>query len=153
MSIDSSVLLRDRRRAIGLGLGVLAALGILAPVGGLSTATAATRPIAAAQTSTVQLVQAYLTALAPAGSKFLKVEAALKTLGPSATRAQVLAAVAPLGPVLVPIEALLAAPPPTTLEALGQPQSLGYEAKYRTTGRGCSSRRWRQAVPERLPSR
>ena len=85
------------------------------------------RPIAAAQTSTVQLVQAYLSALGPAGNKLSKVEAALKALGPSATRAQVLAAVAPLGPVLAPIEALLAAPPPTTLEALGEPEIRGNE--------------------------
>ncbi len=74
---------------------------------------------------------------APAGSKFLKVEAALRALGPSATGAQVLAAVAPLGPALAPIEALLTAPPPTTLEALGQPgMELHHDSTYQTTEEG-----------------
>jgi hypothetical protein len=133
--IDSSGVLRDRRRARGVGLGILAAL---TAVGGFSTAAEATRPIAAAQSSTVQLVQAYLAALGPAGSRLSKVEVALKALGPSATRAQVLAAVASLGPALAPIEALLTAPPPTTLEALGQPQIVGNKPQlpYRTVAEG-----------------
>ncbi len=75
--------------------------------------------------------------MAPFGSKVLKVEVALKALGPSATRAQVRAAVAPLGPALAPIEVFLTAPPPTTLEALGQQVSFGENATtYRTTAQG-----------------
>ncbi len=121
---------------LGLALLVLAPLGVVVPIGGLLAGAATLHPVAA-QTSAVQLVQKYLSALGPAGIKLSKVEAALKALGPTATRAQVLAAVAPLGPALAPIEALLAAPPPTTLEALGHQQGpLGYDATYRTTGQG-----------------
>ena len=96
-------------RAVRRTLALFAVLGTFVLNGGASTAAASTVQIrpATQQTTAIQLVQAYLTALVPAGSKFLKVEAALKALPSSATRAQVLAVVAPLGPALASIEALL----------------------------------------------
>ena len=133
MHIRSRGLLRNRRRTIGLTVGLLVPLGVLVPVGPLSTASAATRHPAGTQSSTVQLVQAYLSVLGPAGNKLSKVEAALKALGPSATRAQVLAAVAPLGPALAPVEALLNAPTPTTLEALPKPVTGDEDSSIRST--------------------
>ncbi len=128
----SAGLERTRRWATGL----LASLVVLVACGGPPAAAASLQSGGTQTFAVQQLVQQYLSVLGPADTKFSRVEGALKALGPSATRTQVLAAAAPLGPVLAPIEALLAAPPPTTLEALGQPQSLGYEAKYRTTGEG-----------------
>jgi hypothetical protein len=135
----STGLQSDRRWVTQFALSLLATvlLGVIGPVAGQSAATAATLHPAEAQGSVVELVQQYLSALGVAGSKFSKVEAALRALGPSATRAQVLAAVAPLGSVLAPIEALPAAPPPTTLEALGQPgKELSHDSTYQTTEDG-----------------
>jgi hypothetical protein len=108
---------------------------LVVPSGGM--AAAATVQPAGPHSDAVQLVQQYLLDLGVARNKLSKTEVALKALGPSATRAQVLATVTPLGPVLAPIEALLAAPPPTTLEALGEQIHSGFEATtYRTTDEG-----------------
>jgi hypothetical protein len=123
----------NRCRIISVATGLLLIGGVLP--GGASAAASTAPHSAAAQT--VQLVEEYLSALEPAGNEFSKVEAALKALGPSATRAQVLFAVAPLGPALAPIEALLTAPPPPTLEALGQPgKELSHDSTYQTTEAG-----------------
>ncbi len=122
-------------RAVRRTLALFAVLGTFVLNGGASTAAASTVQIrpATQQTTATQLAQEYLGALGAAGSKFLKVEGALKALGSSATRAQVLAAVAPLGPALAPIEALLAAPPPSTLEALPKPVTADGDASIRST--------------------
>jgi hypothetical protein len=73
----------------------------------------------------------------PFDAHLSKVEAALKALGSSPTRAQVLGATAPLGPALAPIETLLAAPLPTILEAPWAPAgTVGNDGTYRTTGQG-----------------
>ena len=125
----------SRGRIIRVTVGLLLLGGIVPGVA--TTAAAAQLRLATGQTTAAQLAQEYLSALAPAGGKFVKVEAALKALGPSATTAQVLATVAPLGHALAPIEALLATPPPTTLEALGEQVSFGEDTTtYRTTGQG-----------------
>ncbi len=117
----------------------LKALLAAAPLG-LAALVASTTPALAspAPTPATQLAQKYLSALAPAGRQISKVEAALKALGPSTTASQVRAAVAALGPAIAPVEALLTAPPPTTLEALGQPQIEGPASKlpYRAAYQG-----------------
>ena len=91
-------------RAISRPFALVAPPGLFVLNGGASTAATATVQSASAPTGAVRLLQDYLSALAPAGGKLSKVEAALKALGPSATTAQVLAAVAPLRPALAPIE-------------------------------------------------
>jgi hypothetical protein len=85
----------NRRRIISVAVGPLLLVGFVQ--GGASVAAAAVPHSAATQTSAVQLVQQYLSALGLAGSKLSKVEIALKALGSSVTRAQVLVAVASLG--------------------------------------------------------
>jgi hypothetical protein len=123
---------RGRATQGAVGLPAFVLLGLLGLIGG-SPAAATVHP-AKAQGSAV--VQQYLTALGVAGSKLSKVEATLRALGPSATRAQVLVAASPFGPALAPIEALLTAPPPTTLEALDPPESQIGGTGYRTTEEG-----------------
>ena len=144
--------LATRARAVTQAVALFALLGTLVLNSGASTAAAAMvqlRP-ASLQTTATQLAEEYLGALGPAGSKFLKVEAALKALGPFATGPPVLAAVAPLGAALAPIEALLSAPPPTTLEALATPKTVDGGAFFRRTLGRFAPRCWRQPLPQRF---
>lgn len=131
----SSGLPENWARAVSRVLTLFALVGTFVLNGGASTvaAAAAQLRLATAQTTATQLVEEYLSGLGLAGNRLSTVEATLKELGPSATRAQVLAAVAPLGPALAPIEALLTVPPPTTLEALPKPVTNSGDASIRST--------------------
>ena len=59
-------------------------------------------------------------------------------------------AVAPLGPALAPIEALLTAPPPTTLGGSGDAQNRRRGCLIPAHPRRCPPRCWRQPLPQRF---
>lgn len=111
--------------AASAALALAATVGVAVQAGGAGTPS-----------TPAALAESYITAIGNANAALVKAEAKLKALPISATYAQVQAAVAPLGPALKPLEALLATKtpvsvpsqqtttttlPPTTLASLGAP--------------------------------
>ena len=130
----------------------LFALGLFAVNGGASTPAAAVQS-SSAQTGAVQLVQEYLAALGSAGSNLSKVEAALKASGPSATTAQSARNGRASRPRLGAGRGATSCPAPDHIGGCGPADKLHrWEGVPHDRAR-CSSRRWRQALPQRLPSR
>ena len=118
----------------------------LVPASGIATASvvaASEQPATSSAGAANPLVQQWLAVLGPLGQHFASIESELKALKPTATDAQVEAAVAPVAGLLGPVEALSSAPQATALESLGPP-SEGFEVaatatncySYRTAAQG-----------------
>jgi len=112
--------------AAGAVLALVATVGVNVQAGGTGTAP-----------TPADLASSYMAAIGTANAALVKADAKLKALSMGATSAQVNAIVAPLGPALKPLQALIASTktpvtvpsqgttttpvPPTTLSSLGKP--------------------------------